>query len=652
MSKDFRILNGTITITDERKNYCHLRALFDHYGNQARSSFKNFYLNDISSLDGFLDNAVDVIVKIYKNIGEKALEYLSHFDIYQYDSSDFLNYMGKNSHFLEYYHELDEFRASLIKDQEEQKRYRAARKQARGRWQGGGFGLTNAMIGAATAGAMNTVTGIGHSAVNLIGNAFTSLSVSSQKSSVYHDKKTQKKLFDAVYTDIFELHYLLASLINDNTKLSLDVILPEDEKKASTLLNNIQKLDLPTEKAQRLLIQALNLNPFSSSIYQYIFNYFPDDMESCFSLTDYITANNALSFLSEELAKYYSTLSSDTEEQALQTKELLLQRMKQYHMSSSQELDDINKKLEAFDLAARTYKGVEYPTREARNKVEADINSLLNQISELGSINSKNIKSWNQLKSTLNSGNYEKQTVEIISNKIEEKIKERLHAIDQQLNKDLTNGQLDELYEELAQSDIDSKTQESYFEKIANKKKENDQNVELSQYKKIFENCDPTDPQTRQYLSDLIESSYPLLSSKLKKQLTLFTQDNIIAISNFTAPQIHHRLKFHFLYLILAVVAFILIFVFLGLLSIVFGILCIYFISKIFEIDTYLAEKDQKMIDLISDLTLNGRIIHPYVRKWMELNDWDKYRQYTHFDLPNIQVIMNDYKDREDGSLK
>ena len=629
MSKDFRILNGTITITDERKNYCHLRALFDHYGNQARSSFKNFYLNDISSLDGFLDNAVDVIVKIYKNIGEKALEYLSHFDIYQYDSSDFLNYMGKNSHFLEYYNELDEFRASLIKDQEEQKRYRAARKQARGRWQGGGFGLTNAMIGAATAGAMNTVTGIGHSAVNLIGNAFTSLSVSSQKSSVYHDKKTQKKLFDAVYTDIFELHYLLASLINDNTKLSLDVILPEDEKKASTLLNNIQKLDLPTEKAQRLLIQALNLNPFSSSIYQYIFNYFPDDMESCFSLTDYITANNALSFLSEELAKYYSTLSSDTEEQALQTKELLLQRMKQYHMSSSQELDDINKKLEAFDLAARTYKGVEYPTREDCANVESIVDKLFREIDDLGKLNGDTLDKWNEFENTLTTRNYNQQIITIISDKISEKKKERLSTINKELADHPNSDNLKKIYDEVSRLKIDSDTKSEYLKKIKLAQNDNDERNEMEIFTQAYFTCNPCDPSEKAKLMQIVNTSCPKLGTDFRGILNLITAENIALINNYNGPKEHHKLEFHPFFLLTTIIFGILVFVFLSLWSILFGILAIGSLASIFEIDTYYSKKDHEMIALISRISLNGQIIHPLLKPWFDshkgVQHWIKY---------------------------
>ena len=50
---------------------------------------------------------------------------------------------------------------AITEQQHAEKEYREARKASRGRWCGGGFGLGGALKGAATAGALNAVSGLG-----------------------------------------------------------------------------------------------------------------------------------------------------------------------------------------------------------------------------------------------------------------------------------------------------------------------------------------------------------------------------------------------------------------------------------------------------------------------------------------------------------
>ena len=70
---------------------------------------------------------------------------------------------------------------------DEEVAYRELRKESRGRMVGGGFGLGGALKGMATAGAINAVTGMGHSVVNAVGNIGSSISASNSKRSIYKD---------------------------------------------------------------------------------------------------------------------------------------------------------------------------------------------------------------------------------------------------------------------------------------------------------------------------------------------------------------------------------------------------------------------------------------------------------------------------------
>ena len=78
----------------------------------------------------------------------------------------------------------------IIEDQDAQIEYRAARKAGRGRVVGGGFGVGGAIKGMATAGAINAVTGAGHSLVNAVGNVGSSISASKAKKELYKNDDT------------------------------------------------------------------------------------------------------------------------------------------------------------------------------------------------------------------------------------------------------------------------------------------------------------------------------------------------------------------------------------------------------------------------------------------------------------------------------
>lgn len=70
---------------------------------------------------------------------------------------------------------------AITEQQHAEKEYREARKASRGRWRGGGFGLGGALKGAATAGALNAVSGFGHDLVNSAGNLSSALDASNAK---------------------------------------------------------------------------------------------------------------------------------------------------------------------------------------------------------------------------------------------------------------------------------------------------------------------------------------------------------------------------------------------------------------------------------------------------------------------------------------
>ena len=140
-----------------------------------------------------------------------------------------------------------------------QERYRQVRKASRGRWQGGGFGLSGALKGAAQAGALNMVSGLGHSMVNAVGNAGSAVAASSSKQALFKNQATFNLLFQGIELSIYSAYEAHMELLNSR-KGSGYIRSQFDFDRSSALFENAKKL--PNRK-EELLTQAVLFCPWN-----------------------------------------------------------------------------------------------------------------------------------------------------------------------------------------------------------------------------------------------------------------------------------------------------------------------------------------------------------------------------------------------------
>lgn len=131
--------------------------------------------------------------------------------------------------------------AQINQAQEDAEEYRRIRKASRSRWSGGGFGLGSALKGAAQAGALNAVSGLGHSMVNAVGNAGSAVTAASEKQNLYNKNRTSEILFEGISTCLFAAYQSHMDLVNDRkgenyiqSKFSFD--------RSSALFENAKKM--------------------------------------------------------------------------------------------------------------------------------------------------------------------------------------------------------------------------------------------------------------------------------------------------------------------------------------------------------------------------------------------------------------------------
>ena len=222
---------------------------------------------------------------------------------------------------------------AITEQQHAEKEYRDARKAARGRWQGGGFGLSGALKGAATAGALNAVSGLGHDLVNSAGNLSSALDASNAKSDLY--KSASTVLLRGLHEDMctfFDNHIqLLTTAKPGYFKFCFD------EERANALFSNAKQLP---DKRAALLMQAFELCPWNEDLQRYIFRNYPENRREilCVS-TDF--GIGIYDCVEELLRKEYTEEDKKSEERALQAKSRILKIMADLNVPQTGVLNEL-----------------------------------------------------------------------------------------------------------------------------------------------------------------------------------------------------------------------------------------------------------------------------------------------------------------------
>lgn len=281
------ILFGTeINFSKGADKYFYILKAFEASLDGASDDFREFYDN-CSNISKVLDDYMEAVYTITENWAVDSLfNTLKDFEIYDISRDNFEEACWDLSGAEKFYDAIADKYNDIVGDLEDAKAYRSMRKASRGRVVGGGFGVGGALKGMATAGAMNAVTGLGHSIANGIGNIASSVAASSAKKDLYNSEKTFDFLDDGMRECISDIYNLYISFINDYK------INESGEKwfdgsqynveKSNTLLEN--SYDLPIEKSKELLVRAFTFCPYNEKLLTYIFNNFIDEQRNVFQI--------------------------------------------------------------------------------------------------------------------------------------------------------------------------------------------------------------------------------------------------------------------------------------------------------------------------------------------------------------------------------
>lgn len=371
--QSFPLFKQELHLNSKMAEYAKMDGFFQDLAHSAKQDFHRIY-DSMRNLDNLMNNCSEKVMSIYQDKAARCVKYLVDRGIYSYREKDFIC----TDYFVKCFEPLIDKYLSIVSDQEEKERYRELRKQTRGRMVGIslGGGISGAIKASVQAGAVNAATGMAHSAVNSVGNMFSSIGAEINKGTIYRDPSTVKALENAVYMDVYSMSVFMFLYLH---KAGIILIGPTDENQntAMGIFENLQNLPSSenTGKGYEMAFQMFDMNPFVPGYYDYCIQRFPAEQDHLLDVAAYLQIN-LMHHAESIITSIFNNSSCSTEEQTLDLKKKLSIYQDQLNVNSSKAMIAVDEKLHQFDIEARTFAGKLYDTRELKQAVENDFSIL------------------------------------------------------------------------------------------------------------------------------------------------------------------------------------------------------------------------------------------------------------------------------------
>lgn len=271
--KKFNVLGRDIEFSDQMDNYNALKYKFEQLALTYCDEFEALYQQENTNLDKVVENAyLQGLMFISKGIDVALEELVGKYKVYSVDENLFYQkYLATYSVWEEKYSIIDDKYAEIVYDAKERDEYRIARRQARGRVVGGGFGVGGALKGMATAGAMNMATGAAHMVFNGFAKMTTSISNSMKKDKIFKNPDTLQTLKEGLYQDIANISLAIIDAVEDNGDgYYFDYVTTDEAKEAEIIFNNLSKGRIPESEVASLIQKIFTLNPYKRKYYEHV----------------------------------------------------------------------------------------------------------------------------------------------------------------------------------------------------------------------------------------------------------------------------------------------------------------------------------------------------------------------------------------------
>ena len=361
MSKHI-IFDKEIEFSEAQDRFISLVQAIPQLKKDAKECFQEIFdeWDDIDDLlDGYEDTVNDILYELLK---DKLYGYLIEADIYDISEEAMIRKCWETSSSDEAYNIIAKAYNKILEEYEDEVEYRELRKASRGRVVGGGFGVKGAVKGMAVAGAMNAVTGLGHSIVNAFGNLKSSWDAEEAKDELFESEDTYNLLEIGVVNSVVETIESFVNYINEYKESEGEEVWIDgssfDVDRAETLLTNAVKFK---EKRAELLLKAFLLCPYHPDICEAIFVAYTSERHNIINVCKTLHMDVA-AIIENFIASMYPSEKELSEEELVDIRKNILSFMSEFNVSQSETLDSLEEEL--IYLIAEEYDELEFDKKE------------------------------------------------------------------------------------------------------------------------------------------------------------------------------------------------------------------------------------------------------------------------------------------------
>lgn len=385
-----------IEITNAQKNTIvvnnHMEIVADECVNKLE-----ICLNDINSFQEIAVRLREYMEKHFDMAATEAMDFLHDNEIYTVSKEEFKRNYCSRSKCMEPIKKIcdkvEKTYCDISREQHAEHNYRNARKETRGRFVGGGFGVEGAVKGMMTAGMLNLVTGMGHSLVNAVGNRMTDIRTEKRFQDAFADDAIINDALYALRKAINRMKEALSWILLVEKNIHVDIKAEDNDEYIEKILDKIYNSEFTDSSIKMQLKKAWNMNPFNSDVYSAMLCIYGDKKGDTENLIKYF-GQNVYRIKLESLDKYidyqvvnmnYESIYDCNEDALKQILDNTMSRCKELHVDIDnlqgnepfiKKVEFIKNRLVKIDLMLRTVEGIVYPTREDAQAVKDDIISF------------------------------------------------------------------------------------------------------------------------------------------------------------------------------------------------------------------------------------------------------------------------------------
>lgn len=372
MSKQLILFGKVFEISDQAVLYNVYYKQFSELAATYTGKFRDYYFNEINNIDMAIGKSEQYGQALLDESLRLVIKRLIEKGIYEVDTTEFLEISDEKP---------DAFYSAMAALRSEADKIDAAYRQAEAQrnaavnsasssWSGGGFGVTGAIKGAATAAALNAASGMVAKAVTS-GSQKSALSAREQnKLNLFNDPKTLDSLLNGLYDDIFSYLKGFVKILHVNRTEEVDNIPAEDIRRSNSIFNNLTQCLYDDEELQKKMwIKMLTYYPYNVKYYTLLLRQHDECFDEIIELAKWygIPMNIAAA---EVISAKYTFDGIENLEEAESRKQLLLADMRKYNMDDSPLLLAADNCIEQIRNKNRTYLGVLYNSDEEKAQAE------------------------------------------------------------------------------------------------------------------------------------------------------------------------------------------------------------------------------------------------------------------------------------------